>query len=126
MSQRVKMDLESMKLLENGLLAKVFANELRHVVDDCRGRPNDKTARSVSVKFSVTPKVDPNGPGGDLDEVELAVDIQSSVPKRKSAKYTMQVHQNNEISFHPDLPDDPEGSTLYDEDVRNREREGGK
>lgn len=105
---------DSLKDLDYGMIDKVFENEIAKAADDCNQRPEDKTARKVVLTFSLTPRMS----GGALDRVEVAFDFATKLPIQKSKVYEMQPIINKGkatgLNFHPDLPDDPEGTTIMD------------
>ncbi len=122
MSQNVKLGLDALMLLDKGVLAVVFEREVAHVVRDCDDRPLDDRPRKISIEFSFIPVVDKSGTGTvGLESVVVDAQIQSSLPKRRSKQFHMTAHQDGSLSFHPELPEDPEGDALYDQDVIDRE-----
>lgn len=74
----------------------------------------------------MTPLPDVHSPTVNADEITVQVAVHSSIPKRKSNIYTMKTKHDNTAFFHPELNEDPTGDALYDDDVRDRERKGGK
>ena len=120
MSQRTRLTLDALKMLDQGIITKVFEREVSYVTRDCDDRPLDDRPRKIAIEFSFTPEVNELGTGG-LDSVSVQVQVQSSLPKRRSRSFKMQAHQDGSLSFHPELPEEPEGDALYDEDVIDRE-----
>lgn len=109
-----KLTLQSLQDLDHGMLDKIFQNHLATASNDCYQRPEDKTVRKVTITLSFKPVQSL----GALDRVETTVDFATSLPKMKSRTYNMQPEINRGSSqglmFHPDLPDDPDGSTIMD------------
>jgi hypothetical protein len=120
---RTEFKLENLKALDFGLIGAAFDAELQHVVKDCQERPMDEAARKVTISFNLVPVPEHNSNTGavDLNEVRVECEITSAVPKRRTKVYTMKPTNENRLAFHPDLPEEPDESALYDEDVRKRE-----
>lgn len=112
----VPLTLENLKSLDFGKIQAAFEAEREHVVKDCMDRPQDDKAREVSIRFIFKPVVDGTSRTIDCDSIDVGCEISSKVPKRRTQIYSMKPKQDGSLSFHPDLPMDPEGSTLYDED----------
>lgn len=110
--KKVSMTLENLKQLDYGVVSEHFGMHLKRVVADLEARPADETARKVQIQFLIKPECHS---GGGLDSASIEVEVSSSVPRHRTKAYRMSVHQNGELSFHPDLPEDPQGSTLLDE-----------
>jgi len=120
--KQVQLSLENLKLLDFGVLNEVFAREVQSVVKDCADRPLEKTPRSVNMVFVFKPLVDRTGGTGDLEKVEVACDVVTKVPKKKTKVYTMTPKHDGTLVFHPDLPDEPDGSTLYDDEDKGKKK----
>lgn len=82
----IKLDLENLKVLDDGRLSAAFAQEMKHVVLDLMDRPGDDRARSVTFKVTAKPVV---GEDGQLEEARVDVQIGSKLPSRKSKVYSM-------------------------------------
>jgi hypothetical protein len=67
------------------------------------------------MKFILKPRADISGSSIDCDKVLVGCEISSAVPKRQTRVYEMQPTNDGKLGFHPDLPDDANGQTLYDE-----------
>ncbi len=109
--------LKNLTLLDNGIIDEAFKREIQHVVKDCEDRPLDKKARTVCIKFELVPVPDTSSNQVLCEHVVVACDISSSVPKRRTKVYQMKPKQDGSLVFHPDLPDDADGETLYDHDT---------
>lgn len=116
-----KLTLENLKQLDHGIIPAAFNKEIERIVEDCKDRPTDDRPREVVLKIKMAPKVDAEAGDVNGDEILVDAEISSVVPKRRTKVYTMKPQGKSAI-FHPDLPDDPDESMLYDEDVRGRER----
>lgn len=106
--------LENLKLLDFGKIGAAFDAERQHVVKDCIDRPTDERPRSVSISFKFKPMVDPSANVTDCDSVAVECEITSSLPKRRTKVYTMTPRHDGTLTFHPDLPDEPDGDTMFD------------
>jgi hypothetical protein len=111
---QVPLNLANLKQLDFGKIAVAFDAEMAHVVKDCMDRPGDEKARKVTITFLVAPVVDTQSRSQDCDKVAVGCEIASTVPKRRTQVYHMQPRQDGQLGFHPDLPSEPDGSTLYD------------
>lgn len=109
-----KFSLENLKLLYHGEIEKAFANEVKYVVLDCEDRPLEKKARTVTIQFVFAPEPDTNGNQVVCDNVNVACDIKSSIPTRKTRVFVMKPKQDGSLAFHPDDPNDPDADMLYD------------
>lgn len=123
MSRQEKFSLENLKMLDFGVIGAAFDAEMQRVVRDCMDRPLDDKPRTVSITFNVTPKPDLSRASGvvDCEKVSVECDITSKVPPRRTKIYEMTPKQDGTAVFHPDLPDDADGHTLYD--AQNEERD---
>lgn len=125
---RTRFTLENLKQLDFGMIGAAFNAELSRVVKDCAERPMDDGPRKVNIGFNLIPVAEHNTNTGavDLGEVRVECEITSAVPKHRTKVYTMKPTQDDGLTFHPDLPEDPEESTLVDDDVIERERNSKK
>lgn len=123
MAKATEFSLRNLRLLDFGKIEVAFKKEVERVVHDCIDRPGDDHARCVVLKFNFAPKIDESmGGGNDCDLVAVECEIQSTVPKRRTKIYDMRPHATGQLSFNPDLPDEPDGETLYDEDERKDDK----
>lgn len=110
-----KLSLDTVEMLAPPLRAQ-FDAMLKRLVNDCRERPLETGNRVLTIEFNITPKLHSQSANTECDNVELDVRLKSKVPQMKSRAYELTVHASNEVSFNPDLPDDPEGESLYNAD----------
>jgi hypothetical protein len=116
MAKQVKLTLGNLKDLDLGRIEAQFQADLQHVVQDCKDRPLDGRARTVAVMFKIVPDVSASdGTNAECDAVKIGAEISSSVPRRRTKVYTMSCKHDGSLAFYPDLPDEPEGSTLLDD-----------
>lgn len=118
-------NLENLRLLDFGKIGEAFNHELEFVVKDCMDRPLDDGARTVVIQFTLKPVPDSHGTTVECDTVDVACDVIGKIPKRKTKVYSMKPRHDGKLAFHPDLPEEPDGSTLYDEEtgeVKDRKR----
>ena len=114
---------DNLRLLDRGTIGATFDAELSRVQEDIRDRPAHDKARVVSINFKLAPVVDVKTSQIHGDEVRVEVEVTSTIPKRRTPIYTMQSKNSGELTFHPDLPDEPDGSTIFD-DQAEREDHG--
>lgn len=112
----VELTLENLKQLDFGKIIAAFDHEREHVVKDCLDRPQDPKPREVCIRFIFKPVSDETSRTIDCDSIDVGCEVSSKVPKRRTAIYSMKPKNSGELTFHPDLPSDAEGSTLYDPD----------
>ena len=86
----MRLDLESLKILDDGRLAAAFETELKHVVIDLMDRPGDDRERSVTLRVKFKPICDDRG---ECESVHVLVDVGSKMPSRKSKVYDMQARK---------------------------------
>lgn len=125
MARLEKLNLQNMVLLDFGKIPAAFDLEMVRVVQDCMDRPLDDKARKVAIVFTVKPKSEAVSTGTgqvDCDRVTVEAEIQSTVPKRRTQIYEMTPKNDGSLSFHPDLPEEPDGDTLYDKDGEQMDR----
>jgi hypothetical protein len=111
-----KLALENLPKLENGVVVAAFDAELKRLVRDCDERPLDDKPRSLTLTLKLTPKAEMSGRGVVCEEVNVECEISGKVPVQRTKVYTMKPKQDGSLAFHPDLPTEPDGSTMYDED----------
>ena len=104
----VQLFREGRVLLGQGRMAEAFNQALARVYDDCKDRPELKTARKITLTVSMKPRAEQ---GGSLDTVDVAFDVKDNVPKRESRTYNMTAGRGgllwNELS-----PDEVRQKTL--------------
>lgn len=128
-ARQMLLGMDTLEQLGGGVVNAAFRKLLSNVVADLEDRPQLKDARTITLKFHFKPVVDPTGGAGHLEAIEFEVECHDGIPKRRSrtfkavSKLLDAAKRVYGLAFHPDLPDDPEGSTLYDE---VQERNGGE
>lgn len=80
------LSLANIEEIDGGKVAVAFAVELQHVIKDMLDRPGDNRPRKVSLNLELKPQCDDSG---TLADVQVAFDIASSVPNRRSNAYNM-------------------------------------
>ena len=112
----MKLDLENLKVLDDGRLEAAFAQELKHVVLDLMDRPGDDRSRSVTFKTLFKPICDETGA---CEAVHVQVDIGSKLPSRKSRVYDMRARKSQRgpmLVFNEDSLDNADQTTMFDGD----------
>ncbi len=113
MAMHEQLKFDNLDKLFKGQLPILWNAEMRRVMLDCKDRPNDTHARICKIEFRCVPKENTDG-----DEVNIEVQVISTVPKQVTCTHTVTLKANGTAFFHPDLVDEPDGSTLYDDDQR--------
>ena len=121
MGRSEPLSFKNLQLLDNGTITIAFDHELKRVMEDIKDRPTDDRARVVQINCKLTPIVDLKNGAVNAEEADFEVEITSTVPKRCTKPYKMTAKVSGELYFHPDLPDDPEGSTMFDADGHRRD-----
>ena len=83
-------------------IEKLFQKHLAHIVRDCEDRPSDTGERTITLQFAVTPCLNPDT--RECDEVGIAIQCKSSVPKFHTKPFQMRVEQGS-LLFNADAPD---------------------
>ncbi len=122
MAQRVKLTLDTLGMMTGHALSEAFNEKVQQAIKSCQDYPGYEKPRQISVIISFTPQMEKDGTGTASDYVAVQATIKSSFPAQKTNVYRVMAHQDGSASFHPDLPDDPDGDSLYDNDTIERER----
>lgn len=112
---QVRLTLENLNLLNFGQISKIFDQQLKAMVKDCEDRPLEKGPRKVAIVFLLTPDPDIGGIQPICDKVDVACDVQSTVPKTKTRVFSMKPKQDGSLAFNPDIPEDAEADGIFDE-----------
>src|SRR5262249_42381719 len=118
-----KFSLDNLKNLDFGKISHAFNAEVQRIVQDCMDRPGLEKNRQVSIVFDFWPVTDPAQGLVDCETVGVEAQVTSKIPARKTKVYSMRPHKNGELSFNPDMPEDPDGRTLYNDDERRLDGE---
>ena len=116
-------NLANLPKVDFGKVSAAFDHELKSLVKDCDDRPLDDKARTLTLKVSLKPQADTTGNSAICDSIAVEFEVQGKIPVRRTKVYVMKPKQDGSLAFHPDLADDPDGSTLYDEDQKPRRPE---
>lgn len=116
-----KLSFANLPDLDFGMIDKTFDAHVKAAANDCYDRPTDQTARKVVMTLVLKPQMS----GRDLDSINAEVEFSTVLPKMRTKVYSMQPIINkgkaDGLLFHPDLPDDPEGTSIQDLAERNGE-----
>lgn len=110
MSAHEKFTFANLPKMFGGQLPLLFDIEAKRALADCKDRFEDDKVRVVKIEMRFNPVANTHG-----DEVTTEVEVITSLPKQRTRLHTLAVRNNGEATFHPDLPGEPEGSTLYDD-----------
>jgi hypothetical protein len=104
--------LESLKDLDTGKARMAFDKELKRCVQDCIDRPNDESARTVTMQLSLKPVSD----GQECDGCKGEFEIKSKVPVRRTRAYHFGIKTTGALYFNEDSLDNADQATLFDGD----------
>lgn len=110
----VALDFTNLAGLDEGRINKVLGYHLQRVAMDLINRPGDKTARKVSLDFTIKPQIDLDT--GECSSAKVEVECKSKVPVHRSKPYEMLVDSKG-FRFNRDFPDTADQAPLF--------REGG-
>lgn len=86
----------------------LFQSHIARIAMDCKDRPNDESARVLTMKFSVIPVSDP-GDATTCDDVTLDVSGSTSLPTHKTKTFQLKIKSDRvgtRMLFNQDIPDD--------------------
>lgn len=109
----VPLDFEHLNLLDEGRINKLLLYHLQRAAQDLQARPGDKTARKVTLEFSVKPILD--GLTGECDGAFIEIEAKSKVPVHRSKPYQMHVSARG-FAFNPDFPSELDQAALFPPD----------
>jgi hypothetical protein len=124
MARGTQLTLENLRLLDFGKIGAMFKHHLERCVKDMLDRPGEKKARDVVIRFRMVPNPVVNGNTIDLENVKIAALCESVTPKHCTQVYTMDFNHDGSLVFNPDLPDEPDGSTLFNEQEKKEDANG--
>jgi hypothetical protein len=108
---RVKVGLENMSVIDDGLTVRLFNRELKKVVADCTDRPQDKSVREVTLKVRIVPQcVD-----GVCETVLMETTVTSKTPAPRTKMYQVAVKGDDQLIANPASLDDAHQRTLDEE-----------
>lgn len=107
---KLQLSLDTIRELEFGAVAEQFDTLIERAVSDVLNRPHDRTARKVQLELQIRPSQH------NEDEAEVSMEMKARIPAHRSRSYAMRLHAGGKLSFHPDVPDDPDAHTLFDEE----------
>lgn len=109
----LELNVDSLKKIDGGRIDAALQQEIKHVILDMQDRPGDDRDRSVTLKLVFKPIVSDSG---DLDSVNVKMDIGSKMPSRKSRVFDMQARRSAKgpmLVFNEDSLDDMDQSTIF-------------
>lgn len=113
LAKNLDLTLENLQHLNGGLASAQFKEAVEKVADDLTDRPHDKGVRKIVVTVTSKPLL--NG-AGNLTGVNTTIDFKTQLPDQRSDIYTMKTKINDKgkagLTFNPDLPDDPDGTSV--------------
>lgn len=109
-----ELSLETLDSLDFGKVSVAFKKHLQRLAHDCKDRPGDGKARTVTMTFAVVPVLEADG---SCDRVKLQVQVASKVPTHRTSLYDLALRPNGSFVFSEDSPTHFDQSTLFDEDT---------
>lgn len=112
----LELNVDSLKKIDDGRIDVAFQQEIRHVIQDMQDRPGDDRDRIVTLKLVFKPLCDDRG---DLESVNVKMDIGSKVPSRKTKVFDMKARNSARgpmLVFNEDSLDDMDQTTIFDQD----------
>lgn len=112
--------LSTLKDIDLGKIDVAVQHHLRRVVDDCMDRAANDTARTVTLKFIITPQTDDYG---NCEACNLEFDIGSNIPNHRSRPINCGVRKSRDggqLLFNPLLPSDAGSDLLGVETINGR------
>jgi hypothetical protein len=101
--------LSNLKDLDGGKADQSLQLHLKRAALDCEDRPNDPTARKVTLDFSLVPVVDERG---FLTDVHVQIHAKSVVPAHRTKVYSMGIRRDGMLIFQEDSPNDINQGTM--------------
>lgn len=98
--------------LDGGKVNIAAQEAIRQCVNDINDRPAEKKPRVITLKVSLTPKLDSES--GALDTVDVRAEIESRMPKKTTSKYPMLATEDGRLTFVPGSPNDPRQGSLFE------------
>ena len=107
MSQK-RLNLAALIEIDDGRINQAVNIELTKLVHDIYDRGADGGKRSLIIEIGLTPIVS----GGNVDDVDVEVELASKAPKRRSKTYRMQQKGGQALVFNPHAPEEPRQRTI--------------
>lgn len=105
-----ELTLASLAEIDGGRFAAAFQQHIKRVSADCFERPTDSKAREITIKLSVKPiEID-----GLCDDVNVTMQVASTVPKQQTRPYNMALKKAG-LLYRPDSPDDVEQNSFLED-----------
>jgi hypothetical protein len=89
--------LETLLLLDDGIIAKQWDQELQQIALDCDSRALDNRPREITLKLTLTPITDNHG---ECVEVKSEFDVTSKRPSHRSRAYSMAMRRGGMLVFN--------------------------
>ena len=112
---RMQLQLGTLKDFDFGRAEAAFNHALEQVVSDMMKRPGISDVREVhlAAKFKPPLVVDEDR---DLLEVEVVFHVKPKVPGFRTPSKPLAVNRQGQLGFQTDAPDNPNQTTLLQED----------
>lgn len=118
-SELVDLNFSNLEFLDQGKVSKLLLIAMQRVSQDCRNRPADKRPRVVTIKFSVTPRMNEML---ECDAVYVDIKAETKVPTYQTESLPMKLTRNG-LVFNRDFPDEIDARRLPGTEVEAQEEE---
>lgn len=105
--------LDTLKEIDGGKIQEALNLHLRRVSLDCKDRPADGTARTVTMTIKMVPDMDPDG---SCDRCKMTVEFGSKIPGHRTRAIEIGLKANGTPVFNPDSPTNVDQSTFIGDD----------
>ena len=117
MSELMPLRAETLHAVEGGRVGAAINLALARLVTDCRDRPGDDRARTVTIEIRCKPVADTIDRELVCDGVQTVVVVKTKAPAQESREVVMGVDARRGLVFNPHSPDARQASFLgYDEE----------
>lgn len=109
----VTLGLETLNQIDGGKVQEALNHHLKRVAMDCKDRPADATARTVTMTIKLVPDMEPDG---SCERCRMAVEFASKVPNHRTRAIEIGLKANGTPVFNPDSPTNVDQSTMFGDD----------
>lgn len=102
--------------IQNGLVRARLDRAIDVCRTDCDERPTMKAPRVITLRISLSPVAD----AGKLDSVDVEFEVNETIPKAKTRKYSMHAdRRSGDLLWNEVSPDDSRQMTMDGEDAED-------
>lgn len=110
---KLQFTINNLKALDLGVVNEAFQRFTQRIVEDCCDRPGEKKPRKILLQFAFVPVASPGQ--NDCDEVAVSCQLKSKIPDHCTRNIVMRPTTAGQLYWNPELPDEPDGKTLWEE-----------